>query len=42
MRTGPDAGDGAQALHAWILHGEVLDRRVGVRELAVEVTHDRE
>src|SRR5215475_13474790 len=33
---GADAGDGAQAQHARILDGEVLDRGVGVRELSVE------
>jgi hypothetical protein len=32
----------AEARHARILDGEVLDRRVGVRELLVEVTHDGE
>jgi len=30
---GADAGDGAQARHARVLDGEVLDRCVGVREL---------
>ncbi len=39
---GADAGDRAQARHAGILDGEVLDRRVRVRELLVEVTHDGE
>jgi hypothetical protein len=39
---GADVGDRAQARHARILDGEVLDRRVGVRELPVEVRHDGE
>ena len=37
---GADAGDRAQPRHAGILDGEVLDRRVRVRELLVEVAHD--
>jgi hypothetical protein len=37
-----DAGDGAQTLDARIVGGEVLDGLVGVRELGVEVTHDRQ
>src|SRR5262245_32944317 len=37
-----DAGDPAQARHAGILDGEVLDRRVGVRELPVEGVHEDE
>ena len=37
-----DAGDRAQARHAGILDREVLDRRVGVRELLVEGPHDGE
>jgi len=39
---GADAGDGAQPRNAGILDGEVLDRRVRVRELLVDVTHDGE
>jgi hypothetical protein len=39
---GADVGDRAQARHARILDGEVLDRRVGARELPVEVRHDGE
>ena len=39
---GADAGDRAQARHARILNGEVLDRRIGVRELLVEGAHDGE
>ena len=39
---GADAGDRAQPRHAGILDGEVLDRRVGVRELPVEGAHDGE
>jgi hypothetical protein len=37
---GADAGDGAQARHARVLDGEVLDRGVGVRELPVEGAHE--
>src|SRR5712691_7176418 len=39
---GPDARDGAQTLDALIVSGHTLDRLVGIRELAVEVTHHRE
>src|SRR5712691_3079753 len=39
---GADAGDRAQPWHAGILDREVLDRRVRVRELLVEGTHDSE
>jgi len=39
---GADTGDRAQARHARILDGEVLDRRVRVRELLVEMAHDSE
>ena len=33
---GSHAGDGAQARHARVLDGKMLDRLVGVRELPVE------
>jgi hypothetical protein len=39
---GADTRDGAQARHARILDGEVLDPLVGVRELPVERAHDGE
>src|ERR671919_1273451 len=39
---GPDARDGAQALDALVVSGHALDRLIGIRELAVEVTHDGE
>ena len=39
---GAHAGDGAQARHARILGGEVLDPLVGVRELLVEGPHEGE
>jgi len=39
---GADAGDRAQARHAGILDGEVLDHLVGVRELLLEGAHDGE
>ena len=39
---GPDAGDGAQAVDAFIASADLLDRLVGMHELAVEVTHHRE
>ena len=39
---GAHAGDGAQARHARILEGEVLDPLVAVRELVVEGPHDGE
>jgi hypothetical protein len=42
LRTPMGAGDRAQARHAGILAGEGLDRRVGVREGAVEGMHDAE
>src|SRR6266850_2524262 len=37
---GSHAGDGAQARHARILDGEVLDPLVGVRELPIEGAHE--
>ena len=39
---GPDAGDRAQARHAGILDGQVLDRGVRVGELSVDGAHDGE
>ena len=39
---GPDTRHGAQALDALIVSGHVLDRLVGIRELAVEVPQDGE
>ena len=37
-----DAGDRAQASDPLIVSAEALDGLVGIRELAIEVTHDRE
>jgi hypothetical protein len=36
------AGDGAQALDAFIVGGDVLDDVLRVDELVVDVAHDRE
>ena len=41
-RDGADRGDGAQALDAFIVGGDVLDHVLRVDELVIHVAHDRE